>query len=195
MGSKLSIPFSEKIKSIPGFFGIRLDENPKHQVLKQENDFEVREYEDLSVAKTLTVSSYESSSKKSFWRLAEYIFGGNQTGTKMSMTAPVFIESKSNGWMMTFVLPRDLTKNSVPAPEDKRVQLGVEPSKKWAVLTYTGIPNESVMKQMASKLRSLIETTRRYRITSEPRWAQYDGPMVIPFLRRNEVQMQIEQIQ
>jgi hypothetical protein len=77
MDQKIEIPLSEKMKAIPGFFGIRLTEEPEYKVLKQEDDFEVREYGELLLATTLTGSTYETSSKKSFMRLANYIFGGN----------------------------------------------------------------------------------------------------------------------
>ena len=166
MAQKISIPLYEKIKSIPGFFGIRLDENPQHKVLKEERDFEVREYGPLLVARTLSGSTYETSSKKSFMRLAGYIFGGNQTRKIMPMTAPVFIESRLDGWLMTFVLPKEMISESQPKPQDNRIEISTESSKKWAVMNYTGIPNESLMKDMAAKLSSSIKMTNKYRITS-----------------------------
>ena len=195
MKPKVNIPLSEKIKSIPGFFGIRLDHHPDHTVLKQETDFEVRQYGNLSVAKTLSNSTYETSSKNSFMHLAGYIFGGNKNHKNMAMTSPVFIERKPSGWLMTFILPKNLSSESIPAPTDKLVELSTESSKKWAVMKYSGIPNESLMKEMADKLMLAIKKSGHYRVTSDPRWAQYDGPMVIPFLRRNEVQIEVELIQ
>ena len=195
MEQKVKIPLSEKMKSIPGFFGIRLDKHPDHKVLKQEAGFEVREYENLLVAKTSNKSTYETATKSSFMRLAGYIFGGNHDYKNIDMTSPVFIENKIDGWLMTFVLPNDLNLGALPKPIDKLVELSTEASKKWAVLRYTGIPTELLMKEMAKKLKSSVELTGKYQIISEPRWAQYDGPMVIPFLRRNEVQMQVETIQ
>jgi hypothetical protein len=195
MDQKIEIPLSEKMKAIPGFFGIRLTEEPEYKVLKQEDDFEVREYGELLLATTLTGSTYETSSKKSFMRLANYIFGGNQTHKNMAMTSPVFIENKLDGWMMTFILSKDPDSKPLPTPEDKMVVLSIESSKKYAVMKYSDTPNESLMKQMAAKLKSSIGIKKQYRVASEPRWAQYDGPMVIPFLRRNEVQIEIESIQ
>ncbi len=114
MVQKVKFPLSEKIKSIPGFFGIRLDNQPDHKVFKQETDFEVREYADLLVAKTLNKSPYENASKTSFWRLAGYIFGGNHNYKNIDMTSPVFIENKTDGWLMTFVLPKALNFETLP---------------------------------------------------------------------------------
>jgi hypothetical protein len=131
----------------------------------------------------------------SLLRLASYIFGGNQTHKNMAMTSPVFIENKLDGWMMTFILSKDPDFKPLPTPEDKMVVLSTESSKKYAVMKYSDTPNESLMKQMAAKLKSSIGIKKQYRVASEPRWAQYDGPMVIPFLRRNEVQIEIESIQ
>ena len=48
------------MKAIPGFFGIRLTEEPEYKVLKQEDDFEVREYGELLLATTFTGSTYET---------------------------------------------------------------------------------------------------------------------------------------
>ena len=195
MDQKIEIPLSEKMKAISGFFGIRLTEEPEYKVLKQEDDFEVREYGKLLLATTLTRSTYETSSKNSFMRLASYLFGGNRTHKNMTMTSPVFIENKLDGWMMTFVLSKNLDFQSLPTPDDNLVILSTEPSKKFAVMKYSATPNESLMNEMAAKLKSSIAMKQQYRVVSEPRWAQYDGPKVIPFLRRNEVQIQIESIQ
>ena len=55
-----------------------------------ERNFEVRDYSEMVVAKT---ESYNSDNAM-FRKLASYIFGGNESGLKIKMTAPVFMQSK-----------------------------------------------------------------------------------------------------
>ncbi len=195
MDQKLHVPLSEKLKSVPGFFGIRLDQEPDYDLVRKESDFEVRRYPQMLLASTYENLSYDDSTKKMFTRLASYLFGDNLLNKEMAMTTPVFIEKKFDSWKMSFVLPQNLTSESIPQPNDQDIIISTEPAKTWAVLQYSGVPNEMIMTEKTNELRAWINFLNQYREISEARWAQYDGPMVIPFLRRNEVYIQVDKIQ
>lgn len=205
---KLEVPLIDRLKGIPGVFGIRLVEEAGFEILKEDGPFEIRRYDDLVVATTTVHGDFKHASEEGFLRLAGYIFGHNHDhqnfshnapklhheSKKIAMTAPVLQEQQPNGWTLSFVLPKSEKFSAAPHPDDDRVKLHPVPTQCWAVLRYTGKTDEKQMRIKARELSELILNEKSYRPTDEIRWAQYDGPMAIPFLRRNEVQIRIEPI-
>jgi hypothetical protein len=75
-------------------------EEPPYKVVRQDGDFEVREYGTMIVAEALVPGSLDDASGRGFRLLADYIFGNNiaaAPGTskgqneKIAMTAPVMM--------------------------------------------------------------------------------------------------------
>ena len=69
-------------------------EEPPHQVVSRDGDFEIRDYPSMTVAETTVDADRNSAAYAGFRRLAGYIFGGNAKKLKIDMTAPV-IEARS----------------------------------------------------------------------------------------------------
>ncbi len=206
---KLEVPLIDRLKGIPGVFGIRLSEEAGYETLKEDGNFEIRQYDDLVMATTSVHGNFNSSQREGFRRLAGYIFGHNHShenfsmeasdfqqheSKKISMTSPVLQVQEPEGWSMSFVLPKAEKFSSAPHPDDDRVKIHPVPTQCWAVLRYTGKSDEKQMRLRERELREWISDEKTIRATTEVRWAQYDGPMAIPFLRRNEVQIRIEPI-
>ncbi|CAN5664425.1 heme-binding protein [soil metagenome] len=204
---KIDIPLVDRLKGIPGVFGIRLGEEARYEVLKVDGAFEIRQYDDLVVATTNVVGNFRRASEEGFMRLAGYIFGHNHTHEnfpmtrpvlqnperrKISMTTPVLQNQEAGGWTMSFVLPTTEKFSAAPHPDDDRVKLRPVASQCWAVLRYTGRTDEKEMRLKERELREWISDNASLKPTDDVRWAQYDGPMTIPFLRKNEVQIRVE---
>lgn len=186
--------------------GYRTTEEPDYKVIKKEKNFEVREYESIIVAEVITQGDYKESSKKGFNKLAKYIFGENlsqekigmtapvfqeQNSEKISMTAPVFQEKSSEGWIMRFTMPAKYTLESLPTPLDKDIKITMSNSKKVAIITYTGILTEKKIEINTALLRKWLKQNS-YKELSSPQSAGYDPPWTIPFLRKNEIQIEID---
>jgi hypothetical protein len=107
------------------------------------------------------------------------------------MTAPVIQEESDKGWRMAFVLPSKYTVETAPKPLDPNVTVRKEPGKKVAVVRYSWWLSESRMQDYAEKLRQWLEE-RNYEAVSQPRSAAYDPPWTLPFLRRNEVHIDVK---
>ena len=74
-------------------FGIRSGyEEAAHEVLLDDGNFEVRQYEDALVARTVTTGDMGEAGSAAFRRLGGYIFGKNVTRDSVAMTTPVFQE-------------------------------------------------------------------------------------------------------
>ncbi|TLU88512.1 MAG: heme-binding protein [Chlorobium sp.] len=186
--------------------GKREAAEPPYKVILEEGDCEIRQYGEMVVAETVVEGEYSRTSGTAFSRLAGYIFGKNRKKEKISMTAPVIQEpaseklpmtapvlqeKKGTAWVMAFVMPEGSTLASLPEPLDPLVTLRMVPGRKVAVIRYSGLHSESNLRSYSEKLTGWLEKKGR-RVLSQPRAASYDPPWTIPFMRRNEVHIDIE---
>ena len=196
-------------------FGIRSGyEEAAYELLLDDGKFEVRQYEDELVARTVTRGDMSEAGSAAFRRLGGYIFGKNVTRDSVAMTTPVLQEElKSSGasesesiamttpvfqeesaegtWVQTFVLPREYTMETLPVPTDPTVELARARGLKVAVVRYSGLRSTRKIEEQTERLRAWM-SERGLVATDAPRSAAYDPPWTIPFLRRNEVQIPIE---
>ena len=183
-------------------------EEPKHTVLEQSGDFELRAYDSMIVAETFITGEMDGASNEGFRRIAGYIFGKNSAPSgdseKIAMTAPVTMQAVSaeiamttpvtssqidGEWRVQFVMPRGYTLDTLPVPDDTRVTLREVPRSHYAVLRFSGLVSE---KKRAAKTKDLMVLVqdRDLRVMGVPLLARYDPPWTLPFLRRNEVMIQ-----
>lgn len=188
---KLEVPFREKLKSIPGAFGVQLAEKPNYEVLRTEgyegHTVEIREYEPLLEVTTHLAGLDEPSKEVAFKKLAKYIFGRN-----IAMTAPVFmkqVDANTDTQTMAFVLPAKIDAKTAPLPEDSDIHVEVVPAQTWAVIRYSGRNDLFDIEEMQRTLRGWLRSRGDSVAQEVMRFAQYDGPNTIPMLRRNEVQV------
>lgn len=193
-------------------FGIRSGyEEAAHEVLLDDGKFEVRQYEDALVARTVTTGDMGEAGSAAFRRLGGYIFGKNVTrdsvamttpvlqeeveaseSESIAMTTPVFQEESAKGtWVQTFVLPREYTMETLPVPTDPNVELALVPGIKVAVVRYSGLRSTRKIEEQTERLRAWMLENGLV-ATDAPRSAAYDPPWTIPFFRRNEVQIPVE---
>ncbi len=190
--------------------GIRSAEEANYSVLKNQDQFEVREYEALVIAETMVDASFDEAGNIAFKRLFGYISGDNvaaseiamtapvmaldenrSSGEKISMTAPVTGQKSGPGWRFAFVLPAQYTLETAPAPSNTDVSLALVPARKVAVMRYSGTWSES---SYETNLKTLEEWMRQNQLESDslPRVAGYDPPWTLPFLRRNEIMIDVK---
>ncbi len=189
--------------------GIRTAEEAGYKVLSEEGQIQLREYEQLVIVETNVDADYEEAGNIAFKRLFGYISGGNESKTKIAMTAPVMAkedeateaekidmttpvlaERRAKGWRYAFVLPADYTFESAPVPSNPQVMLSVMPKRKVAVNRYSGSWSEKVLRQKTQELADWMHE-KGLEPASKPRSARYDPPWTISFLRRNEVMIDI----
>ncbi len=186
--------------------GIRREEEPAYQVILLEGNNEVRRYAGFIVATTLVEGDYDTTSRIAFRRLFDYISGNNakqQTITMtapvlqekermaMTMAAPVIQEATDQGWVMSFVMPKQFTMATIPVPGDPKVQLQQVAGKEIAVRSYTGWTSEQTISELGEELERWSKN-QGFKAVSAPRSARYDPPWAIPFLRRNEIHLDVQ---
>lgn len=208
------LPLKELVKSLPGIVGIRLEEQPKFNRIGQEGPVELRRYHPMLVAEVVIAGDHDTAVDQGFDRLAKYIFGANSAHAEMAMTSPVLQEPESNdvlegvsalertapvyrerdelgAWRIAFVMPSKYTLETVPKPLDPGIELVEVPGCTVAVVQYTGNNTDAHMEEAASKLQAWLTASGRIAL-SPIRWAMYDAPFTVPFLKRNEVQVDVQ---
>ena len=197
------VPFLASACSV---VGIRTVEEAPYEVARAEGEFELRVYEPLVVVETWMDGERDDTENTAFFRLFDYIQGENEgareiamtapvlqeatSGSKIAMTAPAVQESKADGWTMSFVLPREVTLDDAPLPTSADVTLRPVASKRVATVRFIGLRSEASMAEQGERLRAWIEEQGLEQV-SPPRYAFYDPPFTLPFLRRNEVWIEV----
>jgi hypothetical protein len=191
-------------------FGIRTSEEPNYMLIGGYGQFEIREYEEFVVVETDVNASYTEAGNIAFKKLFAYISGENLSKTKIAMTAPVISKNgnalagekismtspvlgkrQAEGWRYSFVLPAIYTLDNAPLPSNPEVKLAVIPRKKVAVIRYSGSWKEQTMREKSKELVKWVHANGLERL-SRPRSAGYDPPWTLPFLRRNEIMIDVK---
>jgi hypothetical protein len=107
------------------------------------------------------------------------------------MTAPVVIEQSSAGWRVNFVMPSQYTLATLPKPNNSLVKIKSVPAKKFAVIRFSGLVDEEKMSKKVSDLEQWINS-KQLKVIGNAELARYNPPWTLPFLRRNEVLIEVE---
>jgi len=174
---------------------------PDFQVVRMFDDIEVREYAAYTVAEVVVAGPAGDAGGQAFPILAGYIFGKNKgdrkfammapvtqapVPTQLEMTAPVTQTAAPGGFLVQFVLPKDVTLASAPEPLDARIKLRAVPPSRVAVIRYSGFWSESNYNEHLAKLQAALRAAS-LAWSGEPVYARYDPPFKPWFMRRNEI--------
>ena len=105
---------------------------------------------------------------------------------KLEMTAPITQTPSGSGFLVQFVLPKGVTVANAPEPLDARVNLREMPSKRVAVIRYSGFWSESNYNEHLAKLQAGLRAAD-LAWSGEPVFSRFDGPTTPWFMRRNEI--------
>ena len=183
-------------------------EKPDYKVIQSEQNIEIRQYDPMIIAEVEVNGKREDAIGDGFRLLADYIFGNNtvqqvismtapvqqKENQKIAMTAPVQQQSTGKSWRMSFVMPSKYSMDSLPVPNNNRVRLKEIMTKKFAVIEFSGTNSNENVIEHENQLMNYIEANQ-IKINGSPNYAFYNPPWSLPFLRRNEVMIEINQQQ
>ena len=170
--------------------------------------YEIRSYPTVVVAETFAGAS--GAENNSFRKLAKYIgvFGVPENTRKdggaqrIAMTGPVLTKGpqpiamtapvlSGNGVSMAFVLPKDMNLETAPKPLSQDIKLREIPPRICAVLQFTWNVRDDGAEKMA---QDFITELRNDGLNTNGEWslARYNPPFTIPFLRTNEIIVELE---
>ena len=170
-----------------------------YETVDELDGVEIRHY-----PQTVLVETTASTARAAFGRLFRYIGGANEGGRDIAMTAPVRTDGATVGMTapvrtgtgddrvtMAFWLPADYTPDTAPLPTDSRVSLVVEPPRTAAVRSFGWYATPA---RAGREREHLLETLANHGVDTfdEPVVLQYDDPWTPPFMRHNEVEVDVD---
>ncbi len=181
-----------------GVYVARTTDRVPSETLDRVDGVEIRRY-----PRTVRVETTAQDTRTAFGRLFRYISGANERGEDVAMTAPVAVRGSSipvispvrtgsdgGDVTMAFYLPRTHTPETAPTPTDADVRLVVEPPRTVAVCRFSWYAtNERVDRQRERLLERLARLDLEAR--GEPTLLQYNDPWTPPFMRTNEVEVEL----
>jgi hypothetical protein len=189
-------------------------EEPDYRVVERYPEFELRHYPPYLVAETEIDAGFDKAGNQAFRILAGYIFGDNRRSEKIEMTAPVSqrpdkaegetidmtapvsqrpasAADADSGYVVSFVMPAQYTRETLPEPKDPRVRIRERPERLMAALRYSGRWTESNYRKHEKQLLDAVSAAG-LTVVGEPVYARYNSPFSLWFLRRNEVMVEVE---
>lgn len=150
---------------------------------------EIRVYDTMIVAKTeLAGASFDTYGSQGFRNVASYIFGDNQSQTKIAMTSPVVMEQGAQS-SMYFVMPKQYTKDALPTPNSNRVEIVEIKPKRLAVIRFGGWANDQRILKYQQRLKRVLDDAK-LPFKAPFIFMAYNAPWDI-FARRNEVAVEL----
>jgi len=179
-------------------------EQAKYEVVENHDNIEIRNYAPMIIAEVEVAGERKEAINQGFRLIADYIFGNNapaqkvamtapvlqQPNQKIAMTAPVTQQANGNSWKVRFVMPANYTMATLPKPNSNAVQLQEVASKRFAAIRFSGMASDDSLKQQTDKLSSFI-AAQKLTAVSAPTYAFFNPPWTLPFLRHNEVMIEI----
>ena len=179
-------------------------EQARYDVIEKHEAIEVRDYAPMLVAEVSVPGDREKAISDGFRLIADYIFGNNissqkvamtapviqQPSEKIAMTAPVTQQGGEGLWLVRFVMPSSYTMQTLPKPNNSDVILREVTGKRFAVIRFSGLAKSNSLEAHTQELEAFIQA-RKFHAISEPTFAFFNPPWNLPFLRRNEVMIEI----
>jgi len=156
-------------------------------VKKLSKGVEIRKYEDLIVAYTkVSADNYGSVSSKGFRRIAGYIFGGNEGGESIAMTAPVQMNFADTSEMM-FFMPRSYkTMDALPVPNDSTVRIKEIKERTVAAIVFKGWASDKTIDEQKKNLVKVLDAEGIAYDANDFAYLGYNPPYQMAN-RRNEI--------
>ena len=113
-----------------------------------------------------------------------------QGSEKIAMTAPVTQQGDGKSWRVAFIMPSEYTMDTLPKPNNPAVELKEVPAKRFGVIRFSGMGDQGSLDRHTEELQAFLKA-RNFTFLSPPTYAFYNPPWTLPFMRRNEVLIEI----
>jgi hypothetical protein len=162
-----------------------------YKVIKKEDEFEIRYYPPATFATIQSsAKNYRELSGNGFRKIAGYIFGNNESSSKIAMTTPVHMDINNEGSSMSFVMPSAYDINNLPRPNDANVKLHQTPGEYVAAIAFGGFANDASIKRYAAELEKSLEK-KGIKSIGHFRYLGYNPPYQLVG-RKNEIIVTVE---
>jgi len=164
-------------------------EQPKYKVAQSSGNIEIRDYAPMIVAEAEVTGERREAIGTGFRLIADYIFGNNTASKKVAMTAPV-TQQASEKIAMTAPVTQQGEGDTLPKPNNPAVKLKEIGGKRFAVIRFTGMGGKESLERHTKELDEFL-SAKNLTPLSPPTYAFYNPPWTLPFMRRNEVLVEV----
>ena len=168
-------------------------EQPSYKVVQKDRNIEIRLYDSILLQSVSVSGDQYQALRQGFRPLVSYIGAQKRDGDKISMTAHVMQlpGDTQDNWIISFSMPSKYDASSLPAPNNEQVFTETIGPTKAAVIRFSGNADEKLLAQKTEQQSDWLEKAE-FTAKSKPRYMFYNDPSTPPFLRRNEVFIEIE---
>jgi len=180
-------------------------EQPDYEIIALEQNIEIRRYSPMIIAEVEVEGERKDAISNGFRMLADYIFGNNtvqqdiamtapvqqQANKKISMTAPVQQQSSGEAWKVSFVMPAEYSLEVLPKPNNEDIKLKEIPEKQFIAIQFSGTNSSNNIARHEALLMQHIEESK-IKTVGSLKYAFYNPPWTLPFMRRNEIMIEID---
>jgi hypothetical protein len=162
----------------------------------------------MVAAEVSVAGDRETASSAGFRALAGYIFGGNSgkksiamtapvvqaqaqaKGQSIAMTAPVMQSGDGKEWTVRFIMPKAMTMQNLPTPNNPQVKLVPLKPASFAAIRFSGSAREADIQRQTKLLQDYM-AARSMKAAGPASLARYDPPWTPSMMRRNEIMIPI----
>jgi len=172
-----------------------------------DGDFAVRRYPALVLASVEAAGTREAALDAALPTLRAFIEGGNASDTVIDTTRPMLQapvdaaatpgaplaeadDFAEDEWIVSFVMPNWFTAATLPQPGAAAITISSEFSARVAVVSFSGFAGEEDLRSETADLLAFM-AEQGLTAAGPPRYAIYDPPWRLPFLRHHEVQIPV----
>jgi len=178
-------------------------EQPTYEVLNHLGNVEIRKYDKAIAAEIELPGDRNEALDKGIEILTSYFSGDNKSKQEIATTEPtcqqrVKVEvargedSSPPVWKVRFFLPKELTMETAPKPNDERIKLIQLASERIASIRFSESPKQKHLQVRGAELKGQLE--RRHLTTiQEPIYAFYQSGRSLPLMGHNEILMPIDE--
>ena len=163
--------------------------SPSYEVIKANENYQIRSYAPYSVASVALdggdgneMDPFDLTS--SFTQLAQYVFGEGQ----FYMTTPIIC----GAGMMEIPLPSNLDSSSAPESSNDAISFYDIPADIVAVREFPGFATDGEISRQRAMLEDALLADGVVYDNLSFRVFQYNPPQTLPWLRRNEVVINVD---
>lgn len=176
-------------------------ETPNYVVAEAVDNIEIRDYAPMLRASVVVSGQRQEAANKAFRILAGFIFGNNQADGKIAMTAPVTLSRSEeiamtapvtqsaegdNLWRVDFMMPSEYTMQSLPKPNDARIEIWETVPRRAVAIRFSGRYTDKNIEKHRAELDAFVKS-RGLAVEGPAEIAYYDAPFKPFFMRRNEI--------
>ena len=160
---------------------------------------ELRRYDSLVL---VSAPMAADDRNQAFRKLFKYITGDNTMGRDIAMTAPVMMQDELQNSVdidmtspvlinekqgtMSFVMPSSFSLANTPTPTDLSLSVSELKDYKVAAITFNGTMNDRNVARQTKRLFQWVAENEHIAV-GKPVTAAYNGPLTLPYFRKNEV--------